>query len=214
MLQFAALSSGLTDPFGPEQGSIVLFVATLVGYVALNGFYTTWLKHYVLWDVFIIAAGFVLRALAGAFVAIVAISPWFYLCTLFVSLLLALGKRRAELATVRAEGTRKSLSAYSLELLDHLIAVTVTCALMTYSLYTFQTPTSGHALMLTIPLVIFGVFRYLYLIYIKGEGESPDVLLLRDKQLLLTVVLCVALTAELLYGLPVIRGIISLLPAP
>ncbi|HEX6839039.1 MAG TPA: decaprenyl-phosphate phosphoribosyltransferase, partial [Polyangia bacterium] len=160
-----------------------------------------------LWDVFIIAAGFVLRALAGAFVAIVAISPWFYLCALFLSLLLALGKRRAELATLGAGETRASLRGYSLELLDHLMTVTVTCALMTYSLYTFQTPTAGHELMVTIPPVIFGVYRYLFLIYVKGEGEKPDTLVLRDKQLLAAVLLCVALAAGCLYGLPAMRGI-------
>lgn len=93
-----------------------------------------------------------------------------------------------------------------MQLLDHLMTVTLTCALMTYSLYTFQTPTAGHRLMLTMPLVNFGVHRYLNLVYVKGEGESPDALLLRDTQLLATVLLCVALVGGRPYGLPAMRG--------
>lgn len=200
ILQVEALDAGGHDPFPVDGGSVALFAATLAGYLALNIAYSLWIKHHVLWDVFAIATGFVLRALAGAFVAMVAISPWFYLCTLFLSLFLALGKRRAELLSVSGE-TRPSLRKYSAQLLDQLMMIVVTCTLMSYSLYTFQTPGSGSRLMITIPVVIFGVFRYLYLIYVRGEGESPDTLLFHDQQLLAAVALCVLLVVGLLYGI-------------
>jgi 4-hydroxybenzoate polyprenyltransferase len=207
--QEAALSAGTRDPFPVDGGSAALFVATLIGYILLNIAYSLWIKHQVLWDVFVIATGFVLRALAGAFVAMVAISPWFYLCTLFLSLFLALGKRRAELVGVSGAGeTRTSLRDYSALLLDQLMTIVVACTLITYSLYTFQASGSGGRLLLiTIPIVIFGAFRYLYLIYVKDEGESPDRLLLRDKQLLGAVLLCVLVAVAALYGVPYLRAV-------
>ncbi len=198
---------GLHDPFEKWGGSGLLFALTLAGYVALNLAYSTWLKHQVLWDVFIIAGGFVLRALAGAFAIPVPISPWFYLTTTFLALFLALGKRRAELTTLSAEAAnhRSNLREYTVQLLDQLMVVVVTCTLLTYSLYTFQGENASHSLMLTIPFVVFGVFRYMYLVYVKGDGDQPDVLLYRDKQILGAVVLCVALIATLLYVLPALQ---------
>ena len=199
--------SGLPDPFLKWGGSPLLFSATLGGYVVMNLAYSTWLKHQVLWDVFIIAAGFVLRALAGAFAIPVPISPWFYLCTTFLALFLALGKRRAELVQLSAGAAshRRNLREYTLQLLDQLMAVVVTCTLMSYSLYTFQGVDASHALMLTIPFVVFGLFRYMYLIYVKGDGDQPDELLYRDKQILGAVVLCVLVIAGVLYGLPLLQ---------
>jgi 4-hydroxybenzoate polyprenyltransferase len=195
------------DPFAKWGGGSWLFALALVAYFGINVTYSAWLKHQVLWDVFVIAAGFVLRALAGAFVVAVIISPWFYLTTLFLSLFLALGKRRAELVAApaeRAERTRPSLTHYTQQLLDQLLTVVVACTLMTYSLYTFATPDAGGALMVTIPFVVFGVFRYLYLIYVKGEGESPEVLLLRDRQILGAVLLCALVAVLVLYGAPML----------
>jgi 4-hydroxybenzoate polyprenyltransferase len=199
--------SGLPDPFLKWGGSPLLFAATLGGYVVMNLAYSIWLKHQVLWDVFIIAAGFVLRALAGAFAIPVPISPWFYLCTTFLALFLALGKRRAELVQLSAGAAnhRRNLSEYTLQLLDQLMAVVVTCTLMSYSLYTFQGVDASHTLMLTIPFVVFGLFRYMYLIYVKGDGDQPDELLYRDKQILGAVVLCVLVIAGVLYGLPLLQ---------
>lgn len=194
-----------SDPFALWGGGSWLFAGSLASYFAINVAYCAWMKHQVLWDVFVIAAGFVLRALAGAFAVAVVISPWFYLAALFLSLFLALGKRRAELVAVMAEGTRPSLGQYTQQLLDQLLTVVVACTLMTYSLYTFQTPEAGSALMITIPFVVFGVFRYLYLIYVKGEGESPDVLLLRDRQILGAVVLCALVAIFVLYGAPFVH---------
>jgi 4-hydroxybenzoate polyprenyltransferase len=162
----------------------------------------------VLWDVFVIAAGFVLRALAGAFAAPVPISTWFYLCATFLALFLALAKRRSELVRAQgdAERQRTSLAAYTVQLLDQLLVVVVACTLMTYSLYTFQSETASHGMMLTIPFVIFGVFRYLYLIYARGEGERPDELLWRDRQVLGAVVCCVVVVVAVLYGVPALAG--------
>jgi 4-hydroxybenzoate polyprenyltransferase len=197
----------VADPFAAWGGSPVLFTLTIAGYLALNVAYSLWLKHQVLWDVFIIAAGFVLRAVAGAFAAPVPISPWFYLCTMFVALLLALGKRRAELVQLSdgAASHRQNLREYSVLLLDQLVAIVVTSALITYSLYTFQSDTASHALMLTIPFVIFGVFRYLYLIYVRADGARPDELLWKDRQILACVVLCVVVVLAVLYGVPALQ---------
>lgn len=220
------------DPFAHLGGSGVLFAGVVAAYVGLNLLYSSVLKHLVLWDVFAIAGGFVLRALAGAFAAAVVISPWFYLTAVFLSLVLALGKRRAELTRPRtphvqrpalADGpavdmlvdmladtpagvARRSLLEYTPQLLDQLITIAVTCVLLTYSLYTFEGVGASHQLMLTIPIVVFGVFRYLYLMYVKVEGEQPDELLLRDRQLLGAVILCVAMVASLLYGPQLLQG--------
>ncbi|MFI5273715.1 MAG: decaprenyl-phosphate phosphoribosyltransferase [Ktedonobacterales bacterium] len=207
---------GLADPFAAWGGSPLLLTLTVAGYLVINVAYSYKLKHVVLWDVFIIAAGFVLRALAGAFAIPVPISPWFYLCTTFLALLLALGKRRAELVALGAEagaegakdvegarGTqRDTLRRYTVQLLDQLLAVVVTCTLITYSLYTFQGEAASHALMVTIPFVVFGIFRYLYLLYVRGDGERPDELLWRDRQILGSVVLCVLAAGLLLYVFP------------
>jgi 4-hydroxybenzoate polyprenyltransferase len=192
------------DIFAPWGGSGLLFAAAVGGYIAINYAYSVGLKDRVLLDVFIIAAGFALRALAGAFAASVPISPWFYLCTLFLALLLALGKRRAELTELSADAGahRAILRQYSLPLIDQLMNVMVTATLITYSLYTFQAENSNYALMLTIPIVLFGIFRYLYLVYVKGEGGRPDELLWRDPQILGAVALCLAVFLVVLYGLP------------
>ncbi len=202
------LLHGVDDPFAVWGGSPALFVAAIGGYAAVNTAYSSWLKHQVLWDVFAVAAGFVLRSVAGAFAAAVPISPWFYLCVTFLALLLALGKRRAELLHLSADASahRTNLAKYTLALLDQLMGIMVTCTLITYCLYTFQSETSSHGLMLTIPFVIFGTFRYLYLVYVRQEGERPDELLWRDKQILAAVVLCLAVVLGVLYVLPLLRG--------
>lgn len=198
------LLAGVADPFAMWGGSGVLFAVALVSYAGLNVAYSYWLKHQVIWDVLTIAAGFVLRALAGAFAAAIPVSPWFYLCVTFLALLLALGKRRAELLALDtlASAHRGNLAQYTVALLDQLMAIMVTCVLMTYSLYTFESETSNHTLMVTIPLVIFGVFRYLYLVYVRNEGDQPDEMLWRDKQILAAVAACLGVAILVLYGLP------------
>jgi 4-hydroxybenzoate polyprenyltransferase len=200
------------DPFAAYGGAPLLFALSILAYLALNAAYTLRLKRLVLWDVFSIAFGFALRAVAGAFAAGVYISPWFYLATIFLSLVLAIGKRRAELvratAAASAQGgqpdhsaARHALRDYTLPLLDQLMGVVVTSALITYSLYTFQADTPGGALlMLTVPCVIFGVFRYLYLVYVRAQGEAPDRLLFTDPQILGSVLVCLLIIAAALYG--------------
>ena len=193
------------DPFRYWGGSPLLFALTMACYLAINVAYSVWLKHLVLWDIFIIAAGFVLRALAGAFVIAVPISMWFYLCATFLALFLALGKRRAELIRLndQAGSHRQNLRQYTLTLLDQLIGIVVTSMLLTYSLYTFQGENSSHALMLTIPVALFGTFRYLYLMYVRADGDRPDEVLWRDPQILGAVVVGALLVLLLLYVLPV-----------
>jgi 4-hydroxybenzoate polyprenyltransferase len=194
----------VSDPFRQWGGSTLLFALTIICYVGINIAYSFWLKHLVLWDIFIIAAGFVLRALAGAFVIPVPISTWFYLCATFLALFLALGKRRSELIRLNDEAGmhRQNLRQYTLVLLDQLIGIVVTSMLLAYCLYTFQGENSSHALMLTIPVVLFGTFRYLYLMYVRAEGDRPDEVLWRDPQILGTVVVYVALVLLLLYVVP------------
>jgi 4-hydroxybenzoate polyprenyltransferase len=192
------------DPFARWGGSAALFVLCVLGYIGVNVLYSLWLKHVVLLDIFLIAAGYVLRALAGAFVIPVPISPWFYLCITFGALFLALGKRRAELLLLNddAYSHRRNLREYTLPLLDQLIMIVVTCTLISYSLYTFQGENASHDLMLTIPLVVFGLFRYLYLIYVKAAGERPDELLWRDRQIFVAIALWFGLALALLYLTP------------
>ena len=192
------------DPFARWGGSAALFVLCVLGYIGVNVLYSLWLKHVVLLDIFLIAAGYVLRALAGAFVIPVPISPWFYLCITFGALFLALGKRRAELLLLNddAFSHRRNLREYTLPLLDQLIMIVVTCTLISYSLYTFQGENASHDLMLTIPLVVFGLFRYLYLLYVKAAGERPDELLWRDRQIFVTIALWFGLALALLYLTP------------
>lgn len=191
------------DPFRAYGGGGLLFELALVAYVLLNFAYSGWLKRLALWDVFAIAAGFVLRALGGAFAAAVYISPWFYLCAIFLSLFLALGKRRAELARIGEQpasgGARESVLLYTTQLLDQLILLSVTCAVIAYSLYTFQGEVGGQAFIFTVPIVLFGVCRYLYLIYVRREGERPDELLWRDPQILGAVALWLLVVGLALY---------------
>jgi len=158
----------------------------------------------VLLDVFIIASGFVLRILAGTVVLPVVISPWLYLVTILLSLFLALNKRRNELALLQGEASnhRQILKEYSLPLLDQMITIVTAATLMAYSLYTFQSSTGNHHLMITIPFVLYGMFRYLYLVHMRMEGGSPEEVLLRDRHMLATVVLCAALIIIVLYVLP------------
>jgi 4-hydroxybenzoate polyprenyltransferase len=169
-----------------------LFMVLLLVYFALNVSYSFKLKHVVIIDVMIIAAGFVFRAIAGGLVINVPFTPWFLICTMLLSLFLAISKRRHELMLLQAnKGThRKVLESYSLALLDQLNSIVTTATIISYSLFTF---TSGHTihLMWTIPFVLYGVFRYLYLIHMEDKGGSPERVLFEDKHILITVTLYV-----------------------
>jgi 4-hydroxybenzoate polyprenyltransferase len=192
------------DIFASLGGANVLFALSIAAYLLLMVLYSVRLKHVVLLDVFIIASGFVLRILAGAVVIPVMISPWLYLVTILLSLFLALSKRRHELVLLQggASNHRQILKEYSLPLLDQMITIVTAATIMAYSLYTFQGPTGNHRLMITIPLVLYGMFRYLYLIYMRMEGGSPEEVLLRDRHMLGTVLLCTAVIIIVLYVLP------------
>jgi 4-hydroxybenzoate polyprenyltransferase len=185
-------------------GRPFFLVASL--YLLLTASYSIWLKHLVLVDVFGISAGFVLRAVGGAVVIGVPVSPWLYVCTVLVSLFLGFGKRRNELELMEsgAAGHRKNLEEYSLELLDQLILIVASVTIMAYSLYTFTAENlpRDHSMMLTIPLVVYGLFRYLYLVRVRRQGGAPEDLLLTDPGMLGTAVAWVALSVIVLYVLP------------
>lgn len=169
----------------PELGALA------VGYLALTAVYTLWLKHIVLLDIFGIAAGFVVRAAAGGAAIDVPISPWLYTATLLGALLIALGKRRAELLIMgdQAAQHRRNLDAYSLAFVNQLILLIAGAALMTYALYTFSAENlpRDHSMMLTIPVVLYGLFRYLFLVQGQELAGAPEELVYRDRPLLAAI---------------------------
>lgn len=180
-----------------------LFAGILATYVVVNIAYTFVLKHWVIIDVFVIAAGFVLRAAAGAVVIGVPISPWLYVCTVLLSLFIGFSKRRHELVLLddNAGSHRKILDDYSPALLDELIAVVAAATIMAYSLYTFSAANlpEDHSMMLTIPFVVYGLFRYLFLVHQKNSGGAPEQVLLDDLPLLISILLWGASAALILY---------------
>lgn len=169
-----------------------LFTGLLLLYFAMNVAYSFRLKHVVIIDIMIIAAGFVLRAIAGGLVIHVPFTPWFLLCTMLLSLFLAIGKRRHELYLLQSDvgSHRKVLDHYSFDLLDQMSSIVTTATIISYSLFTFTSGRTVH-LMWTIPFVIYGMFRYLYLIHIEKKGGAPDKVLLEDRHILITVILYV-----------------------
>jgi 4-hydroxybenzoate polyprenyltransferase len=175
----AVVATGLVAPLG------LVSIGFLAGFLALQAAYTLALKHVVLIDVMAISGLFVVRAAAGAAAVHVRISPWLLLCTALLALFLALAKRRGELVLVGAEATpgRPVLEGYSLALVDQLVAVVAACTVISYSLYTF-TARDSKAMMVTIPFVVFGVFRYLLLVHRQDLGEEPEEVLLRDVPIL------------------------------
>ena len=170
--------------------------ALLAGlYVALTLSYSFYLKHIAVVDVMVLAAGFVLRAGAGAAAIHVEPSVWLLLCTGLLALFLALNKRKAEIVHLGIDGdkslmTRRVLADYSLTLLDQMITITASSCLIAYALYTFSSKTgqARHGLMATLPFVLYGLFRYLFLTQ-KGKGEAPDAVLLEDIPLRINLIL-------------------------
>lgn len=184
----------------------ISFVAVCAGYILLTTSYSLWWKHVVLIDAFSISAGFVLRIVAGALAIDVPISPWLYVCTVLGSLVIALGKRRSEISDVERnpQAHRPTLEHYTIDFLDHCIVISATASVMAYSLYTFSAENvpKNHLMMLTIPVVLYGVFRYLYLVKVRGLGGSPEDLLLGDRSLAIAVGLFLLLSAGILYLSP------------
>ena len=181
------------------------FFLLLTSYFILQIFYSFWLKNVVILDVFIVAAGFFLRVLAGGLVIEVYVSPWILICTLLLALFLALSKRRHELILLDAEAKnhRPILGEYSPYLLDQMIAVVTASTVISYCLYTISTETitkfGTKNLIFTVPFVLYGVFRYLYLIHQKAEGGTPEMLIIKDKPLLISIFLWILTASSIIY---------------
>jgi 4-hydroxybenzoate polyprenyltransferase len=179
-------------------------VATV--YAALLTAYSVWLKHVVILDVLTVAIGFVLRAVAGAAAIGVEISGWLVICTILVALFLALGKRRHEYLTLHGDAAahRPILAEYSESFLDQMVAVVTASTVTAYALYTMSPDTVAkfHTrwLPLTLPFVLYGVFRYLYLLYRRELGGNPSDLLLSDRALLINTVLWMVALLLVIYG--------------
>lgn len=163
-------------------------------YLVLNLIYSKWIKHIVLLDIIVLASFYVIRVAAGvALIDVVRFSPWIYIFTTFLALLMGTGKRRAELSEI-ADGPnaqRRVLDGYTLNFLDQLITLASGMTIITYSLYTFSAPNlpENHAMMFTIPFIIYSIFRYQYLLQVKGSGSAPEELVLSDRPLQAAIVL-------------------------
>jgi 4-hydroxybenzoate polyprenyltransferase len=168
------------------------FLAATIAYLAITLAYSLWLKHIVILDVLTLASLFVIRAAAGAFAIHVGMSEWLLLCTLLLALFLGLAKRRGEVSAHGTSGsTRAILQEYSIPMLDQLLTIAASSSIMAYTLYSFFSDTgkSHPYLMATIPFVLHGIMRYLYLIHKHGVGETPEATLIEDKPLVATVIL-------------------------
>jgi 4-hydroxybenzoate polyprenyltransferase len=180
------------------------FIIILV-YFLIQMAYSIKLKHIVILDVFVVALGFLIRVVAGGLAIEVSLSSWLLICTILLALFLALSKRRHELILLEdeASGHRPILKEYSPYLLDQMIAVVTASTVIAYCLYTISEETvtkfgTTH-LIFTVPFVLYGIFRYLYLIHQKSEGGSPEALLVKDKPLLIDIFLWIATAVIILY---------------
>jgi 4-hydroxybenzoate polyprenyltransferase len=216
------IASGLLSPraavvtgLALTAGSLALgaalspaFVLTALTYLVLLTAYSIWLKHLVIVDVLAVASGFVLRAVAGALAIDVEISGWLLICTILIALFLALGKRRHEYLTLAGEAAahRPILAEYSAGLLDQMIAVVTASTVTAYALYTMSPETVAkfhtHLLPATLPFVLYGIFRYLYLLYRRQLGGNPSELFLNDRALLVNTVLWMLAVIAIIYGAP------------
>ena len=174
------------------------FLLIAAGYFLLQTVYSMWLKHVVILDIFIVAAGFVIRVVAGGLAIRVEISSWLLVCTMLLALFLAMGKRRHELVLLDEEATshRPILKEYNTYLLDQMISVVTASTLVAYCLYTISEETVAkfgtRNLLFTVPFVLYGIFRYLYLIHQKAEGGTPESLIIKDRPLLVDIFLWAA----------------------
>ena len=212
-------SGDLPEPTAAVLGALLLvaslaaafalarpFGLVALAYGALLVAYSFWLKYVVILDVLTVAVGFVLRAVAGAEAVDVDISGWLIICTILIALFLAVGKRRHEYLSLQgaAAGHRPILAEYSEGFLDQMIAVVTASTAMAYALYTMwpETVAKFHTrlLPLTFPFVLYGIFRYLYLLYHRDLGGNPSDLLLSDRALLLNTLLWMATLIAIIYG--------------
>ncbi len=194
-----ALAAAMIIPLITVTTALLLdnWLAVIIAlYLIINLLYSFRLKHIVIIDVLSITSGFVLRVAAGvAVVSVQAFSPWLYACTALLALFLAVGKRRQELIQMQAQAgaVREALHQYNLPLLDDMLRFVMVGTFMTYLLYTIERPSillAGNNLTLvTVPFVLYGLFRYLYLIHVEGEGSAPDEVLLKDRPLQITILL-------------------------
>ncbi|MEF3310421.1 decaprenyl-phosphate phosphoribosyltransferase [Paenibacillus sp. GYB004] len=186
-LTFGLILLGASFAFALSKNP--MFGLLLIAYFLMNVAYSAWLKHVVILDIMMIAAGFVMRSVGGGLIIGVQLTPWFLVCTMLLALFLAVSKRRHEFISMPDKASRrKVLKLYSTQLLDQLISIVTTSTIISYSLFTFTSGSNYH-MMWTIPFVMYGIFRYLYLIYMKDEGGSPEKILLEDKPMLITVLL-------------------------
>ena len=181
------------------------FVMTLAGYWFVNLLYSTWLKHQVILDVFTLAAGFVFRVVGGAAAIQVAISDWLLICSTLLALFLGFSKRRHELLLLREDAVRHRgvLSEYNLGFLDMMIGIVTASTLMSYALYTVSEETvrkfNTRGLLITLPFVLYGICRYLYLVYHKNQGGDPTQNLFTDLPTVLNLCLWAVTAAVILY---------------
>ena len=177
----------------------------LLVYILLQVAYSLYLKHVVLLDILVVAVGFVLRVVAGGLVIGVGVSPWLYTSAGMLALFLVIGKRRQELALLgeKARDSRPIFEKYNLQLLDDMLRIATTAALITYVLYTVESGTmvkNGENLgLLTVPIVVYGVFRYLYLIHVEKEGSAPEEILLTDRPIQVTILVAALTYFVILY---------------
>ncbi|GAB4324233.1 MAG: decaprenyl-phosphate phosphoribosyltransferase [Candidatus Sumerlaeia bacterium] len=176
-----------------------------LAYFILLTLYSFHLKHVVILDIMLVAVGFVIRAIAGIEVlrgigGPLEITSWFIVCALFLSLFLAICKRRNELVLLNANAGRhrRVLEEYSEQFLDQMMAVATTGTILTYALWSVQG--KFHGMIYTLPFVVFGIFRYLYLVYKRDQGGAPEIILLTDRPLQVNIVLWLATTVGILYG--------------
>jgi 4-hydroxybenzoate polyprenyltransferase len=163
-----------------------LFTLFCLGYFVLNIVYSKWLKHVEILDFLILASFYVIRVAAGVvIIGVERFSPWLYLATIFIALFMGLGKRRSELISSNELGiqTRKVLAKYTVPYLDQLIGIVLTATILTYSLYTISAENlpDNNIMMLTIPFVIFGIFRYLFLVQVENRGEKIEEIIFSDR---------------------------------
>ena len=215
------IASGALSPSTAKAAAMLLLALALLAawyfdsrlalliafYFVVQIAYSLYIKHIVILDVLAVALGFVLRLLAGGLAIDVSLSPWLYASAGLLALFLVIGKRRQELAVLgeNAEAARPIFARYNLPLLDDMLRIVTSATTITYILYTVESPTMvrhGQNLgLITVPIVIYGLFRYLYLLHVEERGAAPDEVLLNDRPLQATIALAALAYVLILYAL-------------